>query len=102
MIFVESTAEGNYGDFKDICDEAEKIRQSGKLLNPLDYKIHFFAWHEKDSNVTDPANVEIPTEMHKYFDKLEVIFKKKIRPEQRADGFYPSPRGLRSTALGMF
>lgn len=84
MIFIESTYESPEGDFPDMCDEAEKIRQSGRELGPLDYKIHFFAWHEKESNITDPRFVEISPIQHEYFDKLEEVFDKKFTPEQRA------------------
>lgn len=84
MIFIESTFEGPIGDFPEMCAAAEEIRQLGRQLGPMDYKIHFFAWHEKASNITDPKFVEISDKDHAYFDKLEKIFKKKIIPEQRA------------------
>jgi hypothetical protein len=84
FIFVESTFEGPNGDFPDMCAEAEKVRESGRQLGPLDYRIHFFNWHQKESNVTDPAFVEIPEKMKIYFDKLEKVYNKKITPEQRA------------------
>ena len=84
MIFVESTFEGPNGDFPEMCEEAEQIRLSGKDLGPLDYKIHFFPWHEKSSNVTDPQFVEVSVKDHIYFDKLEQVFKKKFTPPQRA------------------
>jgi hypothetical protein len=84
IIFIESTFEGPNGDFPDMCDDAETLRQSGKQLGKMDYKIHFFPWHEKTSNVTDPEFVEIDKKMTKYFDGLEKIFAKKITPEQRA------------------
>lgn len=84
MIFIESTFEGPNGDFPEMCDSAEQIRLSGRELGPLDYKIHFFAWHEKSSNVTDPQFVEIPAKDHVYFDKLEKVFKKKFTLPQRA------------------
>ncbi len=84
FIFVESTFEGPNGDFPEMCAEAELVRQMGRELGPLDYKIHFFAWHEKPENVTDPKFVIITKDQHQYFDKLEKIFKKKFTPEQRA------------------
>ncbi len=84
MIFIESTFEGPNGDFPEMCETAEKVRTSGRELGPLDYKIHFFPWHEKLSNATDPEFVEITAKEHKYFDKLEKVFKKKITPRQRA------------------
>lgn len=84
MIFIESTFEGPIGDFPDMCAMAEQIRVSGRELGPLDYRIHFFPWHEKASNVTDPRFVEVPKDKQVYFDKLEKVFKKKITAEQRA------------------
>ncbi len=84
MIFIESTFEGPIGDFPEMCALAEQIRASGKELGPLDYKIHFFPWHEKTTNVTDPKYVEVSAKDHIYFDKLEVVFKKKFTPGMRA------------------
>ncbi len=84
MIFIESTYEGPNGDFPEMCDVAEQTRQLGKELGPMDYKIHFFPWHEKTSNVTDPKYVEVSAKDHAYYDKLENVFKKKFPPEQRA------------------
>lgn len=84
VIFIESTYEGPNGDFPEMCEMAEQIRLSGRELGPLDYRIHFFPWHEKASNVTTPEFVELSHKDHHYFDKLERIFKKKISPEQRA------------------
>ena len=84
MIFIESTYEGPVGDFPEMCEEAELIRSAGKELGPLDYKIHFFAWHQKASNVTEPRFVKIEPKDKVYFDKLEKVFKKKFTSEQRA------------------
>lgn len=84
MTFIESTYEGSVGDFPEMCTMAEDIRVSGKELGPLDYKIHFFAWHEKPENVTDPRFVEISQQQHDYFDKLEKVFIKEFTLPQRA------------------
>lgn len=84
MIFIESTFEGPNGDFPEMCKEAELLRQAGCELGSLDYKIHFFAWHEKLSNITNPEYVEVSAKDHIYFDKLEKVFKKVITPEMRA------------------
>lgn len=43
-IWIESTAEGQEGDFKEKCDEARAKAQSGTPLTPMDYKFHFFPW----------------------------------------------------------
>jgi len=43
--FIESTARGREGAFYDLCVEAQKLRDAGKILTPLDYKFHFMPWH---------------------------------------------------------
>ena len=67
-----------------MCEDAEQVKLSGRELGPMDYKLHFFAWHEKQSNTTDPQFVEVDAKMHEYFDKLETIYKKTINAGQRA------------------
>lgn len=84
MIFIESTGEGPEGDFPDMCRAAESLRQSGRELGTMDWKIHFFGWHEKPGNTTDPAFVDVSEDDNIYFDKLESIYSKTITPEQRA------------------
>jgi hypothetical protein len=84
IIFIESTAEGPYGDFKDMCDAAETMRVTGKELGPMDYRIHSFYWMDKESNQTDPQYVEIDKEQHNYFDMLEKVHGKEITLPQRA------------------
>lgn len=84
FIFIESTFEGPVGDFADMTDLAEALMLANKDLGPMDYKLHFFPWHEKASNRTEPKYVEISNRQHEYFDKLEEIFSKVIAIEQRA------------------
>lgn len=84
MIFIESTAEGPMGDFPDMCREAEQLRLKGRELGKMDYRIHFFAWFQKASNVTDPAYVEVSEAQHAYFDKIEQVYNCQLAPQQRA------------------
>jgi hypothetical protein len=44
--FIESTARGREGAFYNMCCEAQKMRDAGKPLNPMDYKFHFMPWHK--------------------------------------------------------
>lgn len=84
ILFIESTAEGSYGDFYDICMAAQKLQIEGKPLGKMDFKIHTFPWYQKESNQTDPDFVIISEKSHKYFDKIERICNKKISLPQRA------------------
>ena len=68
-ITVESTAEGQAGDFYDMCRLAEAKVQTGEELTPLDFKFHFAPWWTS-AEYTLGANVVITKEMAAYFDKL--------------------------------
>jgi hypothetical protein len=68
-ITVESTAEGQAGDFFDMCRMAEAKEQSGEALTPLDFKFHFAPWWTSDEYTLD-ADVTITKEMAAYFDRL--------------------------------
>ncbi len=84
MIFVESTFEGPNGDFPDMCKDAALLQAKDKKIGPMDYKLHFFGWMDKPENITDPSFVEITTEDHIYFDKIEKALNKKLSLPQRA------------------
>jgi hypothetical protein len=46
FIYDESTAEGQQGDFYDICQLAEQKMYLGSELSPMDFKFHFYPWHQ--------------------------------------------------------
>jgi hypothetical protein len=69
-ITVESTAEGQAGDFYDMCRLAEGKEQKGEPLTSLDFKFHFAPWWTSAEYTLDEP-VTITTEMATYFDKLE-------------------------------
>lgn len=83
-IFIESTAEGREGYFYEMCNEAQKIKESGKELTPLDFKMHFFSWTAGSAYRINPADIAIPNELSIYFDALEVKLGGKLTSEQRA------------------
>ena len=80
FIFVESTAEGPFGDFYDMCLEASANK--GRLTR-LDYRCHFFGWMDKESNIVE-IPVEIPSSVGVYLDKIEKVYGRKLSPEQRS------------------
>tara|TARA_R110000823_G_C15919799_1_gene498585 strand:+ start:533 stop:2098 length:1566 start_codon:yes stop_codon:yes gene_type:complete len=84
MVFIESTAEGQDGHFYKISKRAEALMQSGKKLNPKDYKFHFYPWHGESKYTTSPDDVIITNKDHQYFDKIEGEASCKISIEQRA------------------
>jgi hypothetical protein len=69
-ITVESTAEGQAGDFYDMCRIAEARQEQGVDLTPLDFKFHFAPWWTSPEYTID-AMVIITAEMNAYFERLE-------------------------------
>lgn len=84
FIFIESTAEGQGGDFYDICQTAETALRRGTKLTPLDFKFHFFPWWQEPQYTLDAKGVEIGDESRRYFAELETEQGIKLSPEQKA------------------
>lgn len=70
LIFVESTAEGNSGDFYDMCMAAQRKEAAGIKLSGLDFKFHFFPWWEAKEYASG-IDVPINEKMGKYFKDVE-------------------------------
>jgi hypothetical protein len=73
IVIIESTAEGQHGDFFEYCQEAMRNHQEGNELTQLDFKFHFYPWYEHpeyEFNKEDTARVTISDGMKEYFRKL--------------------------------
>ena len=75
VVVIESTAEGNVGDYYDKCMEAYQMQLSGRPLTRLDYKFFFFPWYDHESYVLDiPEGEKVPEYIREYFaEKSEEI-----------------------------
>lgn len=73
FIAVESTAEGQGGDFHDMVMNAKRMRQENRPLTSMDFKLHFFPWYQ-DKSYELPAHeaslVTLTAEDDRYFDVL--------------------------------
>ncbi len=86
-IVVESTAEGAFGLFFELCEPAMKRREAGKPETMLDWRLHFYPWFNcKDYRLSeeDTAITEISPALNAYFRKLEAELKITIDRNQRA------------------
>lgn len=86
-IVVESTAEGAFGLFYELCEPAMKRKEQGKPETSLDWRLHFYPWFDcKDYRLSDEdtALVEITPSLSAYFRKLEAELKIKLDDNQRA------------------
>lgn len=70
QIFIESTAEGQEGEFYDLVQRAKKLEEMGTVLTPLDPRFHFFPWYE-DEGYRLETPVPITPDMQKYFAMVE-------------------------------
>lgn len=70
-IWIESTAEGRSGHFYELSTETQQAKQLETPLTTLDFKFHFYAWHEDDANRLE-GNVIGIHQWDDYFKSLEV------------------------------
>jgi hypothetical protein len=84
VIVVESTAEGNGGEFFDICDAALKKREARTPLTELDFKLHFYPWYASKEYRINPAGVVFSEADRKYFREVEAATGVKLDEWQRA------------------
>lgn len=74
QIFVESTAEGQGGEFYDLCERAKRLDEQGDELTVLDPKFHFYPWFKNPEyclTEEDARKVAFTAEAKKYFSELE-------------------------------
>lgn len=87
VVFIESTSEGQAGAFYENAKRAEANLTAKKILGPLEYRFHFFAWFQ-DAGYRLPLaaakRVPISSKEHEYFDTVEGIMGVEIDLEQRA------------------
>jgi hypothetical protein len=84
MGFVESTAEGNEGDFFDMVQRAQNLQLSNRKLNTLDWKFHFYSWYDEIEYQLDPRDVPMSQQDREYFEKVEREEHIVIDPTHRA------------------
>ena len=84
MIFIESTAEGQDGDFYDMCQRSQSLARMDVPLTALDFKFMFFPWWKHPDYVLDPIGVVITDEFAEYFAKLRDEHGIELTAEQQA------------------
>lgn len=84
IVIIESTAEGQAGEFFKMTKKAEALAQSGQALSARDYRFHFFSWWSNADYVMDPANILLTAKDHDYFHAIEATAGTILSPAQRA------------------
>lgn len=83
-VVIESTAEGKVGAFYDICETARTHERMGYEFGKMDFKFHFYAWHESNEYKLDPTGIVLSQRIITYFEKLEKEHGIKTDAAQRA------------------
>ena len=87
IAFIESTAEGPFGEFYDMCRTAEDlttaVENEQTEFTSMDWKFFFFPWHKHPDYVLH-EKVEIPEKLEVYFRELRLEHNIDLRPEQKA------------------
>jgi hypothetical protein len=68
---IESTAEGQQGDFFKMTEKSQAAYQQGKTLGPKDWRFHFFPWWQEERYRVDPSTVLISPTDDAYFLEAE-------------------------------
>lgn len=90
---IESTAEGQEGDFHDMTRKAQNAQRQGKALSVRDYRLHFFPWWEEEGYTLpdeEVAKVVMTEADAAYFHKIEAEIGRTLSPGKRA--WYVSTR----------
>ncbi|WP_285907670.1 hypothetical protein [Pseudodesulfovibrio pelocollis] len=84
FITIESTAEGQTGDFHDKCKTARDLLASGREPGPLDFKFFFFPWFQEPQYAVDPNQAIIYPHHDEYFARLQDNLGILLNDRQRA------------------
>ncbi len=90
VAIIESTAEGQSGEFYEIATRAEKLAQMGRAPGSTEWKFHFFPWWRDPAYTIDPAGVSISAADAAYFAQVQAETGATLSPGQRA--WYVSKR----------
>lgn len=84
IIIVESTAEGQEGEFYDMTQRALALHHQRRTLTERDYRLHFFPWWEAPEYTMDPDGVILSRKDEEYFTRVEAEIGHELTEGQRA------------------
>ena len=84
ILIIESTAEGQEGEFYDLTQRAKGLALQNRTLTERDYRLHFFPWWEAPEYTLAPDGVVMSRKDEDYFNAVEAEIGRELTPEQRA------------------
>ena len=84
ILIIESTAEGQEGEYYKMTQRAMALQQQGKKLTRRDYRFHFFPWWQAPEYTLDDPGVVMTDRDRLYFERIEGEAECTLTPGQRA------------------
>lgn len=87
IAIIESTAQGQDGEFYKMTMKALDLMEQGKRLTAREYRLHFYPWFYDEGYCLDEDDARatiITEEEHAYFDSVEALVGAKLSLGQRA------------------
>lgn len=84
IVVIESTAEGQEGEFYKITQRAQALQEQGVKLSAKDYRMHFYPWWEAPEYTLQADSVVLSAADEAYFQQVEQIAHTRLSAEQRA------------------
>lgn len=83
IAIIESTAEGQEGEFYKLTQRAMAVHEQGRELTPRDYRFHFFPWWQDPAYRLETSGVPLTKDDEEYFAQIEAEMGITLDPEQR-------------------
>ena len=83
IAIIESTAEGQGGEFYEMSKRAEALHEQGADLTERDYRFHFFPWWQEPGYRMAATNVVMTDKDRQYFAEVEALAGCVLDAEQR-------------------
>lgn len=83
IAIIESTAEGQSGEFYDMTQRAMATDEKGAELTPRDYRFHFFPWWQEPGYRMAGTGTPITDKDREYFAKIEGEMACELDADQR-------------------
>lgn len=85
IAIIESTAEGQAGEFYEMTRRAQAVAEKGAPLSARDYRFHFFPWWQEPSYRLEYLGGSVITEKDRqYFSQIEAEMGTTLDEQQRA------------------
>lgn len=75
VAIIESTAEGQEGEFFNIASRAQRRFEAGEPPTLRQWSFHFFPWFEDEGYSIDPDAHPVSPSEHEYFDKVQAYWR---------------------------